>query len=83
MVNKADWPLVREKYITGNLTLLVLAESTGWDRTTVRRKAAKEGWAKQREDYQRELANKVRSMMSTRMAEEYVEELMYKRVGEG
>ena len=76
---KADWRLVREQYITGHLTLIALAEATGWNRTTVRKRAAKEGWAKQREDYHRVLAGKVRDIMSTRLAEEYAEELMAER----
>lgn len=55
---KIDWPRVKKKYVTGQMSQEALAKSVGVSCTTLSHRAVKEGWREQREAYRNKRAEK-------------------------
>lgn len=55
---KIDWPSVKKKYVTGQMSQEALAKSVGVSCTTLSHRAVKEGWREQREAYRNKRAEK-------------------------
>ena len=71
LMPRYDWETIRHTYVSGSdeVTLAGLAERYGCARETVSRRAGKEGWGEQREQYRRRAAAKATERASTKEAE--------------
>lgn len=66
---KIDWPRVKKKYVTGQMSQAALAKAEGVSCTTLSHRAVKEGWTEQRNTYRNKRAKKAIEAASERAAE--------------
>jgi phage terminase small subunit len=75
-----NWLQVRDEYISGGITLAALAKKYSVSDSKVKRKAAAEGWTKQRTEVERKVNQKVQKKLENRLATEEVNRIMKLKV---
>lgn len=61
----ADWDLIRTEYVTTGCTLKMLAEKHGLTTRALEKRSSKEGWIRQRDEYQRGIAQSMLEASTT------------------
>lgn len=67
-MNKVDWGKARKEYVTTKTSRKKIAEKYGVSLTTVQRRACKEHWTEQRQEYRNSVTNKAIQKSANREA---------------